>query len=162
MAIWAPIQGLDALYLISDDGRVWSVRRNRELAPHIHSGYRRVSLPGRQALIHRLVAMAFIPTEDVSAPINHIDGNKANNRVANLEWTTPQGNAIHAFAAGLRRSQHGEKHGRAQLTEDQVREIRVGYAPRKHGYKAAMAEKHGVSVWAIKHVLAGTSWKHVN
>lgn len=59
---------------------------------------------GKDILLHRALAMAFIPTDgDYSKlEVNHIDGNKLNNEIGNLEWVTPSENLIHAFETGLR------------------------------------------------------------
>lgn len=52
--------------------------------------------------VHRLVAMEFIPNPLNRTEINHIDGNKSNNSVENLEWSTRSDNLKHAYATGLR------------------------------------------------------------
>ncbi len=55
----------------------------------------------RRCKVHRLVAQAFIPNIDNKLEVNHIDGNKENNCINNLEWTTSSENMQHAFKTGL-------------------------------------------------------------
>jgi hypothetical protein len=64
-------------------------------------GYMKVSVGSRTVSVHRLVAVAFIPNPEHLREVNHIDGNKANNNVENLEWVTRSQNMKHAYANGL-------------------------------------------------------------
>ena len=100
---WRPVVGHEK-YLVSSLGRVKNVNTNRILKPIMNRrGYLIVSLGyanGRR--IHRLVASAFIPNPEHKPEVNHIDGNKTNNRVSNLEWVTRQENQIHATMTGIK------------------------------------------------------------
>lgn len=86
-------------YQISDDGRVWSKKSNKWLKPIDVNGYKKVSLykNGKeyQRLVHRLVAEAFIPNPNNYEEINHINEDKSDNRVENLEWCTSSYNIIY-------------------------------------------------------------------
>lgn len=111
-------------YGVTEDGKVFSVARNCELSPkRNHDGYLRIQLwehgKCQFVSIHRLVAEAFIPNPDNKPFVNHIDGDKQNNRVENLEWCTQQENIKHAWATGLSKS-HKNMNGKPvrQLTLD--------------------------------------------
>ncbi len=92
--IYKPIDGYD--YEISNTGQVRSVRTGRILKQFLVNGYLRVGLSKdgveKKFYIHRLVAQAFIPNPKNKPQIDHIDGNKQNNRVDNLRWVTSKEN----------------------------------------------------------------------
>lgn len=119
--IWKWIDGYENMYQVSNLGRVRSVDRDVycEVSPnklqHIygkvlkqgtnHKGYPIVHLSkdGKQKTItvHRLVALTFIENPLNLPQVNHIDGNKTNNNVSNLEWCDNSYNQIHAHKTGL-------------------------------------------------------------
>lgn len=90
--IWKDIPGYEGLYKVSNTGKVYSVINNKVLIPNIKNGYERVCLYKENIpnhlLVHRLVALAFIPNPDPKKYpiINHKDENGLNNNVENLEW----------------------------------------------------------------------------
>lgn len=65
------------------------------------SGYKRLSIQRKTILLHRLVAITFIPNLENKEQVNHIDGNKLNNKLENLEWVTNKENQIHKINTGL-------------------------------------------------------------
>jgi len=107
--MWKPVKNYEGLYEVSDDGRVRSTKRRgsagRELKPFNLKGYRRVSLSFKSKpidyMVHRLVANAFIGNPDNLPHVNHIDGDKSNNIVSNLEWCSHLQNMHHAWRTGL-------------------------------------------------------------
>lgn len=112
--IWKDIPGYNGKYRVSNFGNVLSrnylntgVDRPLVLKKH-HSGYVFVRLCNgagikqKNMTVHILVASAFIPNPFCKPCVNHIDGNKANNRVDNLEWVTYKENTQHAIRTGLR------------------------------------------------------------
>jgi hypothetical protein len=110
-------------YTIREDGEVRS-RFGRVIRQQPDgAGYARVELwtngRGRKYLVHRLLAQAFIPNPKGKPQVNHIDGNKANNSLANLEWATQSENQLHAYRTGLQLGHHvsgraiSEEHKRA-------------------------------------------------
>lgn len=93
-------------YSVSNEGRVRNFKTGRILKQGTHKqGYHLVWLSdenGRHGKsVHRLVAEAFIPNPNGKPQVNHIDGNKANNGVKNLEWNTGSENTKHAYKTGL-------------------------------------------------------------
>lgn len=102
---WVPVSGFEGLYEVSNLGRLKSYKMFRDgrvlRLTDKTGGYIRVVLQGvgknRKSIgLHRLVALHFIPNPDELPEVNHIDGNKQNNVVSNLEWCTRQYNAAHA------------------------------------------------------------------
>lgn len=88
-----PIAGYEGLYSATEDGQIWSHRSNKFMKPGKHpSGYSKVNLTkdgvSHTYYIHRLVAETFIPNPDNLPQINHLDENKENNAVSNLQWCT--------------------------------------------------------------------------
>lgn len=107
---WRPVVGCESTHEVSSLGRVRSLPRQvrkgichgQILATHLSNGYPHISIrSGDKRLrvrVHQLVAAAFLqkPTGR-RLQVNHIDGNRENNAVSNLEWTTQSGNLKHAY-----------------------------------------------------------------
>lgn len=108
--------------------------------------------------IHRLVALNFLPKEENKDQVNHIDGNKHNNTVENLEWCTNEYNHEHATKTGLKATK--ERVGTAKLTEEKVfyiRElIKIGVTHEK------LAEIFNISRPTITLISNNKIWKLTN
>ena len=110
--IWRDIEGFEGLYQVSFTGKVRSLHFNhsnqiKEIKTFDNDGYDRVVLTAadksrHKFLVHRLVASAFISNNIGKSEVNHIDGNKRNNCVFNLEWATRKENINHAIKTNLR------------------------------------------------------------
>ena len=94
--IWKEIP-FDPRYKISNLGRVSGIRTaflNQEVE---RAGYYRVTISGKHYFVHRLVLSIFDPIDGMEElQVNHIDGDKLNNKLNNLEWVTPSENATHS------------------------------------------------------------------
>ena len=112
--IWKDIPGFEGLYQVSDHGRIRSFVkwRTRSTDPRImairpdRKGYLRCYIGGRNIPVHRVVATTFLENPQKKPQVNHIDGNKLNNSIGNLEWVTNTENQRHAFKNGLKTTKH--------------------------------------------------------
>lgn len=100
-------------YYVSRCGLVYSAHKSgRFLKQQKKNGYLFVALSAEevihQMLVHRLIAMTFLPNADKKRTVNHRNGNKADNRLANLEWATHKENMQHAVQTGLFRANSGK------------------------------------------------------
>lgn len=109
---------------------------------------------------HRLVLMAFHPVENMNElEVNHIDGNKKNNSLKNLEWCTPSENQKHAFKLGLNKPRTGERSNWAKLTKDDVKKV---FELRKQGLtQQQIGDIVGCTKSNISCILRSKSWKEV-
>ena len=131
MEEWKDIVGYEGIYQVSSLGKVTSdygedfvksiFTYKKIIKPQQKNKYKAVWLykpKGRkECYIHRLVAKAFIPNPENKPCVNHIDGNKDNNRVENLEWCTYKENQHHAIRTGL--------HYKRILTNEDIINIRA-------------------------------------
>lgn len=105
--LWAAIPGTNGKIEVSSDGRVRSLLRGCRIlkATPDSKGYLRIRVTiSRKKMsfkVHREVAKAFLPNPSSKPQVNHIDGNKKNNSISNLEWVTNKENAHHAIQNGL-------------------------------------------------------------
>lgn len=109
--------------------------------------------------VHRLVALAFIPNPENKPCVNHIDGNKQNNHVSNLEWMTYSENTIHSFENGLQIPLKGEDVVNALHTNEQIHEI---CKLMEQGLRnIEIVQKCGYSRALLKNIRNGRGWEHI-
>jgi hypothetical protein len=122
--VWKDVAGYEGAYQVSNFGRIKRGNRVLKLTLRNTYMYAHLSLHGKQkqARVHRLVAEAFISREENKPSVNHIDGDKQNNRVENLEWCNQSENQVHALQHGL--ADYGENSVKAKLQNKDVAEIR--------------------------------------
>lgn len=161
-------------YEVSNHGRV---RRAAKLMRHGYNqhGHEWVSLGfgsgsgkrAKQHLIHRLVLVAFGPTERAGPLVLHSDGNPKNNHVSNLRWGTHADNywdsRRHGTAVvGTNHGKHprGAKNNQCRLTEADIVQIRARYN-RRTCSAPVLAKEFGVSQPTISSIVRRRTWKHV-
>lgn len=151
-------------YKIDTVGNIFSFKyaAPRMLKPWINTwGYYAIKLcvdnKVKHVRVHRLVAITYLDNYSEELDVNHIDGNKLNNSVDNLEMCTRRQNCQHAFDIGL--NKRGSNHHAAKLTEEQVGEIK-GILDEKVN-QTRLAEKYGVSPQTICDIKNGRGWRGV-
>ena len=158
---WIEYEEFENLYKVSEYGEVLSVRTGKLLKGSLDSyGYPIVLLCNkgfkRSRLVHRLVAKTYIPNPENKPQVNHIDGNKRNNHVSNLEWCTNSENQKHAHAIGLARSQKGTNNNANKLSKTEVLTIKdyktKGMRPTE------ISRVMGFPLPRVKNVYYGQSW----
>lgn len=151
------IEGTDSVYASSDGeivkflngspGYSYSASKN-------NAGYWRIGLlykgKRKHLLVHRMVAMAFHPKKRRCTTVNHIDGDKGNNRPSNLEWMTHTQNVRHAYKHGLAK---GRPH--KIITEETIKSVVLYF---KNGSKPQdIAKRHGLNIQEVKKITGGYS-----
>lgn len=125
-------------------------------------GHKRINLwldkKSKRFLVHRLVALAFIPNPENHPIINHIDANPANNRAENLEWCDQSHNTKHAYKIGTMNAK-GSKNGLSILTEEIVLQIR-DYA-KKGLSQNNIGAKYGILQSHVSQIVNRKIWTHV-
>jgi len=167
---WKDIPGYEDLYQVSDIGNVRSLgngispnsKRRLLRTKKESNGYMRICLQkngGRKYLnVHRLVGFAFISNPENKPCINHIDYNRSNNIVSNLEWCTHSENLYHS-SENL--SRKGTQNGGCKLKEHQIIEIREKY---KGGLinQSELSGQYNVSISLISMIIRNKVWCHIN
>ena len=154
---------------VSNTGKLRNTVTGTEYKTHLNKqGYYQVcvSLGSRKNKhvfkIHRAVAETFIENANDKPQINHIDGNKLNNNLYNLEWSTSSENIRHAYDIGLAKGKRGEDANGAKLTNEQAKYIREHYIPRDKEFGCrALANKFGVDHNRISNIIHNKSYASI-
>lgn len=155
---------LDTNYLISEKGEVFSKISGKYLQPtkpgkrgYLSFNYKR---DGKwvHMLIHRAVAMCFIPNPSGLPCVNHLDGNKTNNHSSNLEWCTDRQNKNHAKDNSL--IARGSVHHNTDKTEDMIHSI---CSDLSQGMTTGeVVSKYNVSRGTALNIRCRRTWVHVS
>lgn len=123
--------------------------------------YRKIHLDKFYPL-HRMVAEHFIVNDNplIKTQVNHIDGNRHNNSVDNLEWCSPSDNVRHAYNTGLK-TNVGTKNPISKLTENQVRQIWALKDTKLTARQIVDKLQLPVGIGSVKRIRQGKIWTHI-
>ena len=163
-------------YLISNHRNVKTLKTLEDRTAHINSGYELIIFNNGEKrysrLIHRLVAIAFIPNPENKPCVNHLNGIKTDNRVENLEWVTYKENIEHAIKTGLvdyskrKNPQHklypkDGDHKLTKSTKEEVIEMRRMYDTGDYVLRE-LSEKFEISISVVWKIINRKTWKHID
>lgn len=177
--VFKPVPGYEGIYEVSNWGAVRSVTRCAKCVlgkRHVEAvrvikgkikrqfadigGYSVVQLSknneNNTRKVHVLVARAFISNPHNKPFVNHIDGNKQNNNVSNLEWVTGSENMQHAYGNSLISIPMAEKRHNAKFSNEQVLEIFNSAIPAKD-----LAKRYGVHIRTIFSIKDGSNYSSI-
>ena len=156
------LNGKRTIYSVSNTGLVMNSKTNYILkANKSRKGYLLVGIENHSCKVHRLVAEAFIPNPENKPQVNHIDGNKSNNDVSNLEWVTQEENMKHAVDTGLLELPKGGIEARHCIyTEKDVHDVCKLLEQEYPG--SYIANKLNVSLGFIYEIKQKRSWKYIS
>lgn len=150
--------------MVSDTGIVKSSWRGGRILKVSYDGdrYPQVKLYnngfGRSLKVHKVVSMAFMIRPSKDAHIDHIDCNKTNNRLSNLEWVTQAENCKRAKEKGLLNAPKGIRAWNSKFTELDIVIIREAC---KFFSTYKVAKYFGVTQGAVSHVVNRRNWRHI-
>lgn len=168
MEIWARVRG-NPRYLISSEGRLKRSKTGEIKKVFINkpTGYYRTPLYSdggvkKNHTIHRLVAEAFVPNPDFKQQVNHINGNRTDNRAENLEWVSSSENVRHGFIKNGRISNRKGQPGKSKFRGIPVTGVCQETGKERRYNSDTDATKDGFSVRQIRRCGSGKMKTHGN
>jgi hypothetical protein len=159
------VKGYEGLYFVNEFGEIYSYPKKtrkgvRKMLAHKNkNGYLSIDLCKngniKKYSLHRIIALAFLDNIENKEQVNHINGNKHDNRIENLEWSTRSENQKHSIETGLR-SAKGEKNSQSKLTEKDVLNI----FNDKRTY-IQISKDFKISISTISDIKRGHTWNHI-
>lgn len=158
------VKGYEGLYKITDNGKVYSVRRKRFIYTSIDRyGYEQCLLfingKSKTRKIHRLVAEAFIPNPENKPQINHKNGIRNDNRINNLEWCTNSENQIHSYKFNNRIPSNGYVNKKTRSLPDKEYVLYKGNKILAEGTIKEIARKMNILPSTVKNY-GNNTWKN--
>jgi hypothetical protein len=174
--IWKDVKGWEGLYQVSSLGRFKSLSREKTIGKNgkmIIKSFimKQNEVKGYLSIIfykngviekhqsHRVVANNFIENLENKRTVNHINGNKKDNKINNLEWLSDSEQQKHAIKIGLREKTLGEKSNFSKLNEKLVKEIRELH--KKNVKCKEIASIYNVCKNNIYSIVNNKTWKHI-
>lgn len=152
-------------YTVTSDGEFYSDNsgkmktRNRAGTEYQIINFSTIDGKKKTFRAHRLVLMAFNPIDNMDdLQVNHIDGNKKNNKLENLEWCSASENQIHAYKTGLNKARKSEKSNWSKLTQ---KDIDLVFQLKEQGLtNKQIAEQVNCTPSNISYILNKKSWNN--
>jgi hypothetical protein len=149
-------------YMVSENGQIMGPS-GVFLKPYLRKGYQTVALymgsraSRKNMYVHRIIAGCFIDNPFEKEEVNHIDGDKLNNRIGNLQWVTGYENNLHAFNVGLKMHK-GEGNPAHRLTQKNIEKIR---GLRGIVLQREIGEMFDIDQSYVSNIQLGKYWKHI-
>jgi len=143
---------------IYPDGKIRNLKSGKFVNGVIGGGYKRIKYNGKLKAIHVLVCEKYLGTKPDKHVCNHIDGDKFNNHILNLEYVTHRENNLHAVRTGLVTFKYGEAHKNSKVNNTQVQQIRK---ERPYSTLKQLSIKYGLSVESIRDIVNFKTWKQI-